>query len=392
MNVENPFVAMNKPAEKYKITPEIERSGRYFSRKEKRHKFLGRILDEGLKPAELLKTVKKIIERRLAKQEVLRETQRQSPAELEGEYKKKYARIKDGDYSSTEEGKELLARLAREAAYYELNPTGEWTETDGEVAEREFARGVVMQKALRSSGLHALTVEDGNLDSDLAGLEVTYNKEPERLDSFDRAAGSKAVDNLFDLQTKVDRRAVLEKMKEKFGCQEVIFILEDIYDSWEGYKDNTNSILDDWENADEFMPGFKKRANRLIDSARPVFERYQKWDEYYLVNNDLHTDNLDQNALPINWERVGVTNNMLNVLINDYGSLRLDAWEKGEDEFVAGLDEEVMKRFRDMGDEKAGQTVIRLAKLRSFSLAASGAEDDDDERRTRLKGDLNKIF
>ena len=87
-----------------------------------------------------------------------------------------------------------------------------------------------------------------------------------------------------------------------------------------------------------------------------------------------------------------MTNNFLNALINDYGSLRLSAFERGQDEFVTALDEEMMNKFKDMGDEEAGRTVIRLATLRSFSDKASGLGEEEVEIKERLKNELLKAL
>jgi hypothetical protein len=353
------------PESKFKVTPEIDRTPKYFQRKEKRFKILNKILDEGLKPAELLKTIGRIIAGRKAKQEVMRPQHQKTEKELSAEYKGKFSLIEDGDYASTEQRKELYQELASQSGYYELNPKSDWMETDGEVQEREFARGAIMQKLLSGNGLNSLDIRSGNLDSDITDLEMEYMKDPERLNTFDRETSVRAIDTLFSLRDKTDRKAIVEEMKKRFGCQEAIFILEDYFDCWEGYKDNTEVILDERMENDEIDEDFRKKADQIIIDSRPVLERYQQWNEYYLVNGSFNSDNLTGGALPVNWDRVGVTNNFLNALIYDYGELRASAKSKGEDEFVRNLDEEIIKRFDELGDKEAGMTVVRLAALRS---------------------------
>lgn len=378
--------------EKYKIEPEeIERNGKYFKRKEKRHAFLDKF--ESLKSMELLKAIKQIVARRLKKQEVLREPHQVLMEQMSNEYNQKFELILDGDYTSTEERQKLYAQLVQQAAYYELNPKADWTETDGEVQEREFSRGVEMQKILRVNGLCEAEVVGGNIDADMTDLEVAYKKKPKKLEKFNQAEAEKFVDFLFNLQTRVDRKEVIEVMKEKFGCQETIFILEDYFDSWEGYKDNTNAILENWDEADEFIENFKTKAEIVIAASKSTLDKYQQWDEAYLINGDCNLDNLSEGAMPINWSRVGVTNNFLNVLIYDYGQLRANALETGRSEFVTFLDEIILNKFRELGDEAAGKMVIKLATLRSMSEVASGLdENSNDDYRERVKQELLKAL
>lgn len=124
-----------------------------------------------------------------------------------------------------------------------------------------------------------------------------------------------------------------------------------------------------------------------------MFERHQKWDKYYLVNGDFSVDNLSQNSLPVDWKNVGVTNNFLSALIYDYGQLRLDAWQRGEHDFVAALDARIIEKFNEkINDPEAGATVIHLAKLRSFTLAASGHEEMDEEEKEKLRNELEGLL
>lgn len=394
MSIENQFPTFAKPAvvteveeeKKFTIVPEIERGAKYEKRKEKRRAFFEKF--EGMKPMELLKSLKQIVVRRLKKQEVMREQHQVSMEEMSNDYNRKFDLILDGDYTSTDERQNLYAQLRQQAAYYELNPNAKWTETDGEAQEREFVRGVEMQKILRASGLCEVVIDSCNE----VDLEVIYKKEPTKLEKFDQVEAEKFVGFLFELQDKVDRRAVMQTMKDKFGCQEMIFILEDYFDSWEGYRDNTNGILGDWNDADDFIDNFKAKAEAVIDASKTTLDKHQQWGETYLVNGDCNLDNLSTGAQPTNWSRVGVTNNFLNALIYDYGQLRANAFELGKPEFVKALDEEIMKKFQELGDEEAGKTVIRLATLRSMSEVASGLDEDSDvDYREKIRQELLEV-
>lgn len=380
------------------VRPEIDKDGEYQERNSRRTEIFNKILGQKLSFEGFKGIISNIISKRKERQETyLREVHQKSDEELEEEYEKRYKKIEDLDFEQTEAKQKLARRLASESAYYELNPDGDWRESEAEEAERRFIRGAMVKEYLNSLGLseYELASEKSNLDVSKGELVAEYNDTPENAEEFTKENAKTIISNMFKINGNTEKTAeLLEKMKAHLGINELTTIVEDIFDSHEGYSDNFNDNIfhDDWETPEGLPEDFRSKVEDIITEKEAVFERNQTWKEYYLVNNGLGTDNISKKDLAMDWDNVGVTNNLMCALIQDYGNLRLNAFENGSNEEVLeALDDAVIEEFTKKGDKEAGETVVKLAVLRFFTEKYQDM-DDNDEKKDRVKEALIKAI
>jgi hypothetical protein len=254
--------------------------------------------------------------------------------------------------------------------------------------------------------------------------------------------GRKCAENLLAMQKDIDANQLIADIKREFHLQsmeDVYEILEDYYDSFDGYKENTLVIMSMLEpelpsdmdederegeiarslenhgnpedmnellknippeyekylnrDNDEFgtMPlwmimerrlgakDFRKSVNELFDKYEETIKTFQQEDKYFLVHGDCCLNNTfysDSGEVEFtDWGHAGITKNELLSLIHDFGNMRARAWNNKE--YREAMDNAILEHYKSLGQEEAGKAVVALGILRSHCCLAGFFENYD---------------
>ena len=250
------------------------------------------------------------------------------------------------------------------------------------------------------------------------------------------------VKTLLAMQKDIDSNKLIENIKKQFNLEsmeDVYEILEDPFDDYEGYKENTLRIMsmqapelspemDEDEKAEEIarslenhgwpedmdellkeispeyeqylnkdkaefgvMPlwmvmekrlgtdDFRSKVEELFKKYEDVIKSFQQKDKYFFVHGDCCPRNTfyhDSGKVEFSdWGHAGVTKNELLALVYDYGNMRARAWNNKE--YREAMDKAILEHYHSQGQEEAGKAVVTLGILRSHCCLAGFFENYD---------------
>ena len=146
----------------------------------------------------------------------------------------------------------------------------------------------------------------------------------------------------------------------------------------------------------------KDKARELLTNLEPIVDSREN-RKASIVHGDMAPNNLyvfdsgDVELLDLEW--VGTFKNKAIAMILDFGNLRARSWSN--EEFREALDDELIKIYRNQGQEELGKAIVQLSILRSH-IQLSGffenyekAKQKDpiqSQRRSSTENDIAKIF
>ena len=266
-----------------------------------------------------------------------------------------------------------------------------WDLTNQEEAERWLNREIIinlkLDKFTDGETISADTLVEGNRDQGAGEMFILKKtqKQAKSFANYGEAEGSALAATLLKLQTKVRATEMIqeimaeEKIADKTELEQLVF--EDYFDNFDGYLENSSYILEDA--GDERL---KAVVSAKMQIFRPAIEAGQLADDdYAFVHGNANLDNIkyaeDGQAYLGDWQRPGETNNHELALVYDLGDalkdavLRLDL-EKAKD-FIGGAEAEIMEHYQD--NPAAGEAVIKLTKLRAFSMIINDVTGEKEE-------------
>ncbi|MCK5416605.1 hypothetical protein KAI92_04215 [Candidatus Parcubacteria bacterium] len=461
---------INKPVERYEKPEKVEEDECYKIRQEKKQELTERYSDKQ-SPEKLKAIISTIIAVRMDTVFgwLPEDEQNKIEKQLKKEYQEKYSVLLSDLNQDSVESEKLYERLIKQAIHYSMNNWQEYEdhedmqedlkwESEKEEKEKRFLRDLLMHKLLSKTKLKDSKIIESNSNISEGRLFAKYETSTARIENPNSSHAKKFIENLLTLQNEneINIDEMIEEIKDEFGNEDIIWTLEDCFDSWEGYKENTDKILSTW-NGDEEMDDdekrecgkydnyieptdeekdnfeewaktnyvdyfeneykelgkeenesvpfwmmmefrnindFKNKATNILSKAEKILndDKYQFENKFFFANQDTGLGNSTENMKSISWDGAMVTKNKLNALIHDYGQMKADAAKTGNVEFMLALDSEIKENFKE--NPEIAKTIIQLATIRSFSelIACMEKGEEKPENKSLAIDELKKII
>ncbi len=215
--------------------------------------------------------------------------------QLKKEYQEKYSVLFSESEHDKTKTKKLYSRLINQAIHYGTNDQEEYKEhgemqddlkweTEKEEKERHFLRDLLMNQLLSNTKLKGVEIEKFNNDTESGPLFAQYKTITKQIETPNQSHAKKYIANLLTLQNEVEVDEMCEKIREEFGSEDIIWLLEDCFDSFEGYQENTEKILSTWDGDKEMNNDEKRDCGKYDNYIRPTDEEKNDFEQWAKTN------------------------------------------------------------------------------------------------------------